>query len=505
MISIAAIIWGLVYLWFEEVRAGLIPLSYALLAIFSLLVLRVTNIFWIFRFSQIFLILFLPFILMITLGGFVNGSAVIIWALLAPIGAILSGQLRQAMYWFIAFICLMIISGFLQPYMRTDNNLPAEAIIVFFIINIGTVSFIIFLVLNYFVKQKDKVIELMSKNRELERVYLQQEVMLRQSEKLATLGRLSAGIAHELNNPAAAALRGSKQLQEIILKLEKHLFRVGQLNLSEEQLITFNTFKEQIYSRAKKPVQLDPLTRSDREHEIESWLENKRIADAWDLASMLAKLGFTINDLSNLADNFTSDQYPAAISSLCSIYVSHNLLEEIGQGTGRITEIVKALKSYSYQDKSPIQLVDVHEGLNDTLVMLRSQLKSGITVQREYDEKLPNIQVYGSELNQVWTNIIDNAIKAMNDHGKIIIKTFRKDPWLVVQICDTGHGIPKENQAKVFDPFFTTKSPGEGTGLGLNISHNIVVQKHKGKINVNSRPGETCFEVKLPLNNGTLQ
>jgi signal transduction histidine kinase len=137
--------------------------------------------------------------------------------------------------------------------------------------------------------------------------------------------------------------------------------------------------------------------------------------------------------------------------------------------------------------------------------MMRSQLKTGITIQRDYDENLPNIQAYGSELNQVWTNIIDNAIKAMNGHGKINIKTFREDPWLVVKICDTGHGIQKENQAKVFDPFFTTKAPGEGTGLGLNISHNIIVQKHRGKINVHSRPGETCFEVKLSLNNGALQ
>jgi signal transduction histidine kinase len=505
MISIAAIIWGLVYQWFDEVQVGLIPLSYAFLTILSLLVLRIVNIFWIFRLSQNLLILLLPFLLMIALGGFINGSAVILWALLAPIGALLSGQLRQAKFWFIAFISLVILSGFLQPYTRTANNLPAEAIIVFFIINISTVSFITFLVLNYFVKQKDKVIELMRKNRELELAYVQQEVMLRQSEKLATLGRLSAGMAHELNNPAAAALRGSKQLQVTILNLEQHLFSLGQMNLSDEQLGIFKAFKEQIHNRAKKPAGMNPLTRSDREQEIESWLENQNIEDAWDLASMLANLGFTIDNLSKVANNFSSEQFQAAISSLCSIYNSHNLLEEIGQGTGRITEIVKALKSYSYQDQSPIQSVDIHEGLNNTLVMLRSQLKTGITVQRKYDEKLPKIQAYGSELNQVWTNIIDNAIKAMNGHGNIIIKTFREDPWLVVKICDTGHGIPEENQAKVFDPFFTTKSPGEGTGLGLNISHNIIVQKHKGEINIQSSPGETCFEIKLPLNNDTLQ
>jgi signal transduction histidine kinase len=178
------------------------------------------------------------------------------------------------------------------------------------------------------------------------------------------------------------------------------------------------------------------------------------------------------------------------------------LLEEIGQGTGRITEIVKSLKSYSYQDTVSIQSINIHEGLNDTLVMLRSQLKSGITVEREFDQHLPLIEAHGNELNQVWTNIIDNAITAMDGKGTLKIKTFRQDKWLVVQFSDTGHGIPKEVKEKIFDPFFTTKPPGEGTGLGLNISHNIIVEEHHGEFNVVSRPGETCFEVKIPLNNG---
>jgi signal transduction histidine kinase len=156
-------------------------------------------------------------------------------------------------------------------------------------------------------------------------------------------------------------------------------------------------------------------------------------------------------------------------------------------------------------DKAPIQSVDIHEGLNDTLVMLRSQLKSGITVQKDFDESLPQVQAYGSELNQVWTNIIDNAINAINGQGEIIIKTFQEEGWLVVRITDTGPGIPEEILGKVFDPFFTTKPPGEGTGLGLNISHNIIVQKHKGKISARSGQGETCFEIKLPLENNKIE
>ena len=489
------------YLWFNEVMAGLIPLSYAVLSMCSLLILKISNIFRLFRITQIILILILPFMLMVALGGYINASAVIIWSLLGPIGALLSGQIRQAIYWFIAFLFLVIFSGFLQPYVRGDNNLPAEMISLFFVMNIGTVSFITFLVLNSFVKQKNKSIELERKNRELEISRLEQEVMLRQSEKLATLGRLSAGIAHELNNPASAGLRGSKQLQEAISKLEHNMFRVGELKLSETQISSYNALKDQILDGIRETPELDPLTQSDHEQEIEEWLENRHIEDTWDLATMLVKSGLSTDDLTNLTNTFSSGQLPGILASIQSGYLSRNLLEEIGQGTGRISEIVKSLRSYSYQEEAPLQTLDIHEGLNDTLIMMRSQLKKGITVQREYDQNLPKIQAYANELNQVWTNIIDNAITAMNGQGRIIIKTFRENDCLVVQISDSGAGIPEELQAKIFDPFFTTKPPGEGTGLGLNISYNIVVQKHGGKINVYSRPGETCFEVKLPINN----
>jgi signal transduction histidine kinase len=244
---------------------------------------------------------------------------------------------------------------------------------------------------------------------------------------------------------------------------------------------------------------MDPLTRSDREHELGSWLEDHDVTDAWEFASIIAQADYTLDDLSDFAKNFSEEQFPEVISSLSAIILSQNLLEEIGQGTGRITEIVKSLKSYSYQEKTPIQSLDIHDGLNDTLVMLRSQLKKGISVQRDYDQNLPLIDAYGNELNQVWTNIIDNAITAMNGKGIIKIKTFRDDDRVVVQISDTGHGIPGDVKAKIFDPFYTTKPPGEGTGLGLNISQNIIVEEHHGEINVVSKPGETCFEIKLPI------
>ena len=500
-ISIAAIIWGLIYIWFGEVQAGLIPLFYAGLSMLSLLVLKISKIFRLYRFSQMVLILLLPFLVIFALGGFINGSGVILWSLLAPLGALLSGQKREARYWFFGFLALVFLSGILQPFMREQNNLPGEVINLFFILNIGTVSFITFLVLNYFVKQKNEVIAIVRKNRELEVSQLQQEVMLRQSEKLATLGRLSAGIAHELNNPATAGLRGAKQLQEIISDMEKYLFRIGQMDLSDRQLEIFKAMRDQIDLRSRDSAQPDPLTLSDLENDLEAWLENKNIDDPWKYSSMLAKSGFNSSDLSDMAKNFSGKSLSDLIAALWTIHLSQNLLDEISQGTGRITEIVKSLKSYSYQDEAPLQSLDIHEGLNNTLIMLRSQLKKGITVQREYDQNLPRIQGYGNELSQVWTNIIDNAITAMNGQGKITIKTFSDKEWVVIRISDTGQGIPEEIQARIFDPFFTTKPPGEGTGLGLNISRNIIVQRHGGKIKVESHPGETCFEIKLPIKN----
>ena len=178
-------------------------------------------------------------------------------------------------------------------------------------------------------------------------------------------------------------------------------------------------------------------------------------------------------------------------------YISYSLLEEIGQGTERISEIVAALKTYTFMDQAPVQDVDVHAGLDSTLVMLRSKLKTGITVHREYGSDLPRIQAYGSELNQVWTNIIDNAIDAMDGQGEITLRTRYDDQWVIVELEDNGPGIPEAVLPHIFDPFFTTKAPGKGTGMGLNISHNIV-QKHRGRIDVYSQPGQTRFEVRLP-------
>jgi signal transduction histidine kinase len=337
------------------------------------------------------------------------------------------------------------------------------------------------------------------KLRDLEKAYLQQEVMLRQSEKLATLGKLSAGMAHELNNPAAAAQRGAAQLQATFSHLQQTHLKLGELNLSDSQLASLLALDELAQQRAKQPADMDSLTRSDREQELETWLDEQGVEDAWAVAPTLVNLGYGNDALSTLVASFSADQFCAVIAWLNDTYTIYSLLEEIGQGAGRISEIVKALKGYTYLDQAPIQTVDIHEGLDSTLVILRSKLKAGITVRREYDEGLPHIQARGSELNQVWTNLIDNAIGAMNGEGEITVRTRSDERWVIVEIEDNGSGIPEENLPNLFDPFFTTKPPGEGTGLGLNISHNIIVQKHQGQIDVTSQPGRTRFEVRIPI------
>jgi signal transduction histidine kinase len=337
------------------------------------------------------------------------------------------------------------------------------------------------------------------KLRELEVAYLQQEVTLRQSEKLVTLGRMSAGMAHELNNPASAALRSAQQLRDELARVESARFALGQAALSAEQLELFSELEELAGDRATRPDELDALARSDLEETLEDWLDEHGVDEPWEHAATLAGMGRTTEDLDALAQSFDDTLLHVVVHTLCGHFNAHRLLAEMGHGVGRISEIVQALKSYTYMDQAPVQRIDVRKGLDDTLVMLHNKLKDGVDVERNYAEDVPDIEAFGSELNQVWTNIIDNAIGAMNGTGQIRLEVSFEDSRVVVRITDNGPGIPAEVVESVFDPFFTTKAPGEGTGLGLNISHNIITQKHGGEISVESRPGRTTFTAKLPL------
>jgi len=349
---------------------------------------------------------------------------------------------------------------------------------------------------------RDRTEELKTKNDALEETLNQLNEMHSQliiQEKMASLGKLSAGMAHELNNPAAAAQRGAAQLQATFSKWQSVQLRMAELKLEKKQVNQVMELDRIAKELARKPADLNALTRSDREVAIERWLQEREIDTAGEVVPALVSLGYDQRDLEALAEVFTTPQFAVVIDWLSFKYAIYSLVEEIGLGTGRIVELVKALKNYTYMDQAPVQSVDVREGLDNTLIILHNKLKRGVTVVREYADDLPVIEAYASELNQVWTNIIDNAIDAMDGEGTLIVRARQEDPWVIVEIEDDGRGIPKENQSKIFDPFFTTKGPGEGTGLGLNISRNLVVQKHQGQISVMSRPGSTCFSVRIPV------
>ncbi len=350
---------------------------------------------------------------------------------------------------------------------------------------------------------RERTEEMKKKNKVLEETLNQLNEMHSQliiQEKMASLGKLSAGMAHELNNPAAAAQRGAAQLQATFSKWQNIQLRMAELKLEKKQVDRVLELDQIAKERGRKPADLNALTRSDREAVLEQWLEERHIDIAGEVVPALVSLGYDQRDLEALAKVFTAPQLTVVVDWLSFKYAIYSLLSEIALGTGRIVELVKALKTYTYMDQAPVQSVDLRKGLENTLIILHNKLKTGVTVIREYADDLPVIQAYASELNQVWTNIIDNAIDAMDGQGTLIVRTRQEDPWVVVEIEDDGPGIPEENLSRIFDPFFTTKGPGEGTGLGLNISRNLVVQKHQGQVSVISRPGKTCFSVRLPIN-----
>lgn len=327
------------------------------------------------------------------------------------------------------------------------------------------------------------------------------ETLLVQNEKMAALGILAAGLAHELNNPAAAVRRSSDQLRAVLTDWQRHSTQLDSLALDEAQMAKVMALREGMGQRSDGMIaRLDPLARSDDETRLEEWLAEHGVDQAWELAPALVTLGWDTARLQqDLETNFASAELSVVIPWLTSGSLAYALLDEVGQGAQRISEIVRAVKNYSYLDQGPVQEIDVHEGLENTLIILKHKLGNGVIVKRDFATSLPQIESYASELNQVWTNLIDNAIDAMRGKGEITIRTYASGSNVVVEIGDTGPGIPPEVQAHIFEPFFTTKDPGSGTGLGLHIVYNIVVDKHRGQISVTSGLGGTCFQVKLPV------
>ncbi|MGO9178836.1 MAG: sensor histidine kinase [Candidatus Limnocylindrales bacterium] len=322
------------------------------------------------------------------------------------------------------------------------------------------------------------------------------QAMLREREKLAALGTLSAGLAHELNNPAAAVQRSSGLLREALDRLADASRSLGGVIETRVQAEFIASLGSDLAGQPTGAAE-DPLELSDRSADLELFLGDHGVADAGDVASALASQGWTVSRLEQVEAAFPGLAFAAVASWLGASGLAHALVEEVSTGARRISEIVRAVKEYVYLDQAPVQRVDVRAGIQSTLVILRPKLKDGIRVVQEYARDLPPIEAYGSELNQVWTNILDNAIDALGGRGEIRIHAYLRDEEVVVELCDNGPGMPPELRERIFEPFFTTKPPGLGTGLGLHISHNVIL-RHGGRVNVRSRPGETCFEVVLP-------
>jgi len=317
-----------------------------------------------------------------------------------------------------------------------------------------------------------------------------------QREKLVSLGTMAAGLAHELNNPAAAARRAAAHLQQTTDKVQSFLCQLSKALESEHWQYLLNAAQE---ASERKAPELDHLARSDHAEAVAGWLDSHGVAGAWDLAPTLVNAGLDSAWLAELTDKLPPASHADALCWLEARLNLKSLVSQVEQSTARIAELVKAVKSYSYMDQSPMQEVDIHEGIESTLTMLGHKLKN-VTLVRAFDRSVPRIMAYGSELNQVWTNLIDNAIDAVNGAGKICVGTSLEDDQLVVEIVDDGAGIPSEVQAHMFEPFFTTKSVGTGTGLGLIISNRIIGDRHGGEIEFETRPGETRFKVRLPVN-----
>ena len=319
-----------------------------------------------------------------------------------------------------------------------------------------------------------------------------------QQEKMAALGKIAAGLAHELNNPAAAARRAVASLRDAFQTFREAAARLDAHPLSAEQRAAVPVLERELALGATGPAPMDSLERSDCEEAIAACLVRHGVPHAWEMAPALVDAGCETGWFDRVYAQFPAEAWPDFLARIAASLTIGTLLDQIENSTGRISDLVRAIKEYTYMDQGSEQEVDIHKGLESTLLMLRHRFKQGIDVKLDFDRTLPKICARGSELNQVWTNLIDNAVDAMEGKGELRIRTARELDRLLIEIADSGPGIAPEIQSHIFEPFFTTKGVGQGTGLGLETVHRIV-REHSGDITVQSVPGDTRFQIRLPL------
>lgn len=491
-IAVGGVPWMIIALVISDGYQFLLPMMYVILSIANLIYFQKSTDYGISRTIQNYLTLTLPIIFQWSMGGFVATGAVLIVSLPGIAATVTYQSNKNAALWLGMYAALVIFSAaFDHKFVEWVNpDIILNRSIFFFAFNIIVASSLMMWLINFMVKGKNVLLLKLHRT----------QTQLVHAEKMATLGTLAAGFAHELNNPASASVRAATHLSDVIDQFRISLKALNALQLTdtEENLLTdLNTLAR---NSAASQENTDSMARSDMEFAIDNWLVSHHITNSFEYKTALVSMGLSAIKLEELLKGQRPEVFLKMVTISAILFEMHALLNEIVVGSGRISEIVIALKNYSYLDRDSLEEVNIHDGIDNTLVILRSKLKNGIHVNRNYADNIQPIVAVGRELNQVWTNLIDNAADAMNGKGEITITTKNDGDYVIIQIENNGPEIPKHIKPNIFDPFFTTKKPGMGIGLGLSTSYSIITEKQRGSITVESTVELTRFTLRLPVN-----